>query len=110
MKECCDALNAKLETEAALLSEKESLVKKESQNKEIAQKEQHVKRQLVLQQEKVDKLIQGQIEKRSLIEASLQSLRMEYDEISKERESIQEKIARNDRLVKDAEAKVGCSL
>lgn len=106
MKECAEALKLKTDMEAQLISEKENYHRKDAQSKEVLQKEVMLKRQVFAQQEKVDKLNQQQTAKRDVIEESLKSLHQEYDLISKERQAIQEKIDRNDKLVKEMETKV----
>lgn len=73
---------------------------------ELLVRDQHLKRQLQMAQEKLSKLVNQQELKRVEFAERLQVLRKDYAQLSEERSSLNGKMDDTDRLVKDMEQKV----
>lgn len=80
--------------------------RQQSDADELAVRDQHLRRQLQLAQEKLHKLTGQQDLKRAEFAERLQSLRRDYAQLSEERHSLTGKMDDTDRLVKDMEQKV----
>ena len=106
MKECHELLDKKSSFEGQYASDKENISKRQQHSDEIIQRELQMRRQLSSQQDKIDKLNLQQSQKRTVIEDSLQSLREEYENVTRDRLAVQEKITANERLIKETEAQV----
>ena len=106
LEDCSEAMHRRNETEACLASIKESLVQTEVTSKETIAREAQLRRQLTAQTERIELLTGQQANKRSLVDATLSSLRSDYEAISKERAAIQLKIDKNDRCIKELELKM----